>query len=359
MSWIRVRQMSKSSIRELARFRPEIDLEPVYQRQSGLWNLEKRQLLVDSILNGLDVPKLYFHEQPKKTPRFAVIDGKQRLEALWGFMDGGFSLADDFELFEKEDVRLEGKNYVEFGRAHPALLQQFEATELTVMLVQTDDIEMVEEMFSRLNEAVPLNAPEKRNAMGGPLPAAVRELARHPFFTECLWLENARYRHLDLATKFLLIEHRDRVTSTKKRELDDLFANFKEHDDKKGAAKLKQRVETNLDKLAEVFDKPDRLLSSVGMIVVYYLFFRSTSEKCDRQRLVEFDELRERNRAIDREVQRKLQLGEDVGKLKGKLDPKFVKFETYSTSLNDPTALDFRVSALQDHLHSGMGLKAR
>ena len=63
--------------------RNEIELDPEYQRISGIWTLEKRQLLIDSLLNGFDVPKLYFHEfvphkqKNGKKYRFAIIDGKQ------------------------------------------------------------------------------------------------------------------------------------------------------------------------------------------------------------------------------------------------------------------------------------------
>jgi hypothetical protein len=39
-------------------------------------------------------------------------------------------------------------------------------------------------MFSRLNEAVPLNAAEKRSAIGGPMALAIREISEHSFFNE-------------------------------------------------------------------------------------------------------------------------------------------------------------------------------
>mgnify|MGYP007102686097 CR=1 FL=1 len=33
---------------------------------------------------------------------YSVIDGRQRLETIWEFMDGKFSLADDFKYFKDE-----------------------------------------------------------------------------------------------------------------------------------------------------------------------------------------------------------------------------------------------------------------
>ncbi len=42
--------------------RDMILMDPVYQRQGEIWSLEKRQLLIDSIINRYDIPKLYFHK---------------------------------------------------------------------------------------------------------------------------------------------------------------------------------------------------------------------------------------------------------------------------------------------------------
>jgi len=75
-----------------------IDLEPPYQREGGVWSIEKQQLFIDSLINNFDVPKLYFHDISHRNEPFlwAVIDGKQRLQAIWEFFSDKFALADDF-----------------------------------------------------------------------------------------------------------------------------------------------------------------------------------------------------------------------------------------------------------------------
>jgi len=72
-----------------------------------------------------------------------------------------------------------GLTYAELARNFLELKTQFDGYVLPIMSILTDDTEFIEDMFSRLNEAVPLNAPEKRNALGGPIPRAVRDLAKH------------------------------------------------------------------------------------------------------------------------------------------------------------------------------------
>ena len=55
------------------------------ERESGVWSTEKKQLFLDSLFNGFDIPKIYLHDLRGNDPRydFAVIDGKQRLHAIW------------------------------------------------------------------------------------------------------------------------------------------------------------------------------------------------------------------------------------------------------------------------------------
>ena len=63
---------------------------------------------------GFDVPKLYFHRLAYsngrsssyggKEHRYSVIDGKQRLIALWDFMSGNIALPQDFEFFNDKSI---------------------------------------------------------------------------------------------------------------------------------------------------------------------------------------------------------------------------------------------------------------
>ena len=94
--------------------------------------------------------------------------------------------------------------YTELGRKFPILKIKFDSYDLAIVSVYTEDIELIEDMFSRLNEAVPLSAAEKRNALGGKMPVAIRSLGREDFLKRRLPFKNTRYRHFDLACKFLL-----------------------------------------------------------------------------------------------------------------------------------------------------------
>ena len=71
----------------LADFQSRIEVDDEFQR--GLvWSAAQQALLIDSILRGFDVPKIFLRKLPDGNPRlFSVIDGKQRLTAIWRFLN--------------------------------------------------------------------------------------------------------------------------------------------------------------------------------------------------------------------------------------------------------------------------------
>lgn len=335
--------------------RESIWLDPPYQRMSDIWPKDKKQLLVDSVLNGYDIPKLYFHELvPAKRigkilQKYAIIDGKQRLDALWGFMSGQFSLSTDFEYLHDSDVKAAGLTYIDLGQKYPQLKARFDATSLAVVSVRTEDIELIEDMFSRLNEAAPLNAPEKRNAFGGPLPDTIRRLATHAFFVKKLPFSDRRYRHRDLATKFLMIEDKDSIADTKKAYLDAFVRRWAEQRLMAlQADKLKERVDLHLDRMANVFVDQDPLLRSIGMTMLVFHFFRflDKTKRVSRIRRDHF-ELFENARKANR-----LFAEEDLTKANYKL----LEFDKYVQTPNDAYATRIRLRILVEYMRLQMKL---
>lgn len=75
----------------------------------------------------------------------------------------------------------------------------FDSTSLPIVAISTDDLELIEDMFSRLNEAVPLNAAEKRNAIGGTMAKIVTKISLHKFFKDHVNFSNKRYQHKEAA----------------------------------------------------------------------------------------------------------------------------------------------------------------
>jgi hypothetical protein len=339
--------------------RKDIELDPEYQRIGGIWTHEKRQLLIDSLVNGFDVPKLYFHEfvPPKqkggKKYRYAIIDGKQRLQTIWDFIDGKIPLAEDFKYLRDDSVKANGLDYATLATRYPQIKARLDATPLDIVTIRTDDIELIEDMFSRLNEAVPLNAPEKRGALGGPMPVAIRKVADHAFFKKHVPFPDSRYRHRDLAAKFLYVEFEDNIVNTKKSYLDEFvltFRKWRKANDKRGSAgvvsALVRQAETTLGSMEDLFGIDDSLLRQVGMITVYYHLCRQVTKRSvtavKREMLARFERDREKNREIV----------EETGEAGKNVDLELLEFDKHSQTPNDAYAIRIRLRILLQYLRN-------
>jgi hypothetical protein len=329
-------------------------MNPVYQREGDIWDLDKRQLLIDTIVNQFDVPKIYLHKFPQpvesdgKSYEYAVIDGKQRLTAIWAFIDGSFSLAEDFTYLKNEgsgeEVVAANLTYADLARKYPDIKTDFDSYALDMVCIETDDPELIEDLFSRLNEAVPLSAPEKRNALPGPLPAAVRTLARHPFFTKNLPFKNTRYRHYDLAAKMLLIVSRDDVSDTKKAYLD-LFFRDGRRLSQSTVDEYLSTINKILDAMNAVFVSGDGLLRQIGMTVLYFHLFRRARWEglvhvLHRESLIKFDEERRKNRTIAES---------DIAHA----DYRLLEFDRFTQSPNDAYAMRIRLAVIDERAFGG------
>ena len=148
-----------------------LNLSPYYQRTGKIWKTAKKQNLIDSILNQIDLPKFYFHFYPEEENGkydYSIIDGKQRILAIMDFVEGKINLSKSFKFLDgsiSEDIQ--GFSYEKIQEVIPEVIARFLLFEIDVVFVDTDDIERINEMFIRINEGVAVNNAEKRNAYVG------------------------------------------------------------------------------------------------------------------------------------------------------------------------------------------------
>ncbi|QMU54988.1 MAG: DUF262 domain-containing protein [Nitrosopumilus sp.] len=309
---IKISTIAKNSILDIFAIKNKIDLDPVYQRHGDLWTLEKKQLFIDSILTGYDVPKLYLHVLAKsykikeEKALYAVIDGKQRLGTIWDFVDNKFPLGELKMEYRGKEYDLTGLFYGDLVSNYPKFVDIFDNYPLPIIAVKTpgDDLDPIEDMFSRLNEATSINSPEKRNAIGGKLVRLIREIAEHSFFQESVKVANKRYQHYEITVRLLFLEYCIRnkeVVDTKKSYLDEFAREFKE---KNIDEKIPETVKKVLERMTRIFEFKDKLLGSQARIPIYYLLFReagyqSMLSNIHRQKIIEFVDAVEQNK-VDR-----------------------------------------------------------
>ena len=262
------------------------NISPPYQREGGAWSLEKKQLFIDSLLNGFDIPKVYLHDlENDKRFNYSVIDGKQRLTCIWDFLDNQFSLASKFRIThprkgEKKIPDFKGRSFRELDESWQESLK---AKTIDAVLVRNVDEQDIEELFSRLNNGEPLNGAEKRNAFGGDMCGVIREVSGHKFFTHHASFKKERYISYEVATKIILFEENpgrdtDSFIDTKKADLDKLVLNNKKIDPTRRKQLISRSCE-GLNSLSRLFSKNDPLLKRQTHIPMYYLFIKRVFSK--------------------------------------------------------------------------------
>ena len=203
----------------LVDFKDRINVDAEYQR-APVWSTAQRALLIDSILRDFDIPKIILRKQPEGSPSlFDVIDGKQRLTAIWGFFSNDFAIlrsADEFPHLGNlggchwSDLPAQAKDKLQFSN-------------ITISRITDVDSGVIRELFLRLQRGEPLNAAEKRNAMKGPVRDFVAdELAKHPLW-ETTRIRKARFGHEEHAAITLLLVLKHGPASLKSADLIELY----------------------------------------------------------------------------------------------------------------------------------------
>ncbi len=366
MPQFRMFPLRANNVLEIYRQRNALDLNPAYQRLS-VWDRGMQERFIDSIINRFDIPKLYFHELHSHTNgahgnaaqryRYSVIDGKQRLLALWGFIQGHIGLPDDFAFFDDASIHASGARYSDLMRRFPTLRARFDSYELPVTVVSASDPDFIESLFWRLNVQVPLSAAERRNAFGAPMPYRIRRIAVSRFFSDVAsLLPNARLQHYDIAAKFLYLTRSNEFVSTKRETLDSFVREFKRLRDEKDEAAsdealqvLEDKTRCVLDKMCAFFDSRDPLLRRVGRATLYFHVFRLHQKaeqeiRFTRSMLVQFDEqVAAARKKADRRA------GGSDEPMEG-LDLYLREFDRHKQSVNDAGALRQQYGYLRRYL---------
>lgn len=317
----------------------KIDPAPQYQRGS-VWTRNQKQLLIDSIFRGMDIPKIYLRRMGDDSPfEYEVVDGQQRLRTIWEYYEGAFPLGKDEEYrLEVEGQKLGGLRLEELPVDARLALSGYQ---LTVVEIEAKD-EEVEEMFVRLQNGTTLRAAEVRNAMPGNMKHFVRELAEHPFFKSCQF-SNKRRDFDHVAAQMTRLELAGEPTDVKNTQLALMYRQNEDFDS--GSSKAK-KVKRTLGLLGSAFPKKNGVLKKYNVVSLYMLL-SDLDENFDlKGRLDEYRawfEDFERRRGEDRELPDEDREG------------KLVAYQERTSHATDSVdSLTFRMNTLLESLHASI-----
>lgn len=265
----------------------KLDFDPPYQREGGAWSKARKQLFIDSLFNGYDIPKIYLHEEDLNHHfSYSIVDGKQRISTLISFMNDEFSLSEDFE----ENPQLhEAKRSMMFSELEDTQQQLFRDIPLVTTIVRGASPNEIESLFSRLNDGEPLNNAEKRNALGGKIAEMIRSVADHDFFAKKVSYPNSRYQHRETAARLIHIEltsNRDKTSmgDLKKVSLDRTVVENRKMPDQR-SRKLEKTISDNLKFINSCFENKSPELTASSVQVHYVWITQLPNEYAERGKL--------------------------------------------------------------------------
>lgn len=236
-----------------------IDTNPDFQRPP-VWSRAQKQLLIDTILRGYDMPKLYWRKTGKSPDRYDVVDGQQRLRAIFEYHEGRFPLLSDTDPIDGVDP-----SKLKYADLPDDLRLRFDTYSLDVIVLSETDGEEVREMFLRLQNGTTLKAQERRNAMPGKMRDFIRELAGHAFFENC-GFGNSRYTFDLVAAQMTAIELNGGPCNVKNANLNAMYAEQRDFDSTSPKAKKIRKV---LDYLLNAFSEKTPELERYSVISLY------------------------------------------------------------------------------------------
>lgn len=157
----------------------QLVLAPEFQRHS-VWPHAAKAYLIDTILNDRPIPLLFLQRissaQTGK-PGFSVIDGQQRLRAIFEFIDNRFRLTQS----DKKSPFYNQK-YADLDQEYKDAIEAYDLPVQELTGYTTEDIE---DIFIRMNKyVVKLSPQELRHARGrGKFSEFVEKIGAWPYWT--------------------------------------------------------------------------------------------------------------------------------------------------------------------------------
>lgn len=211
---------------------------PEWQR-GEVWNTERKQQLIDSILRGWRLPKFYFVKWDDD--EYEVVDGQQRLTAIYEFFANELPLSDD-------SVTTFGGPY--YKDLKQKLSDSFDDFEIEFDEIEDATEEELKQFFQRLQQGLPLTSSEKLNSVHSKLRDFARSLVKHNFFRTSVSVADTRLAHFDIAVKTLAIEIEGIDTGLRFEDLKGIFEAQKNFSSSSAVAK---RITAAMDFLAKSF----------------------------------------------------------------------------------------------------------
>lgn len=246
-----------------------IDLDAEYQREK-IWPQDKQELLLDSIIKDIDIPKIYLAKTDNKQFVYECVDGKQRITTLIRF----------FKPEDKEknplEVEVVGRKYTykKLKEEHPTIAKFIDDYKLDLSILEKGDEADINEIFRRLQLGIPLNAGEVLKSRTGNVRDFIfKEIGKKGQFLRNTKLSEKRFsRELTLSQIFINSFSKSKNDEFVRARLADLEDFFEKHDHLDFKDNNFNRIREVLEIMDKAFGSQAGEISSRAVAVSAYLF---------------------------------------------------------------------------------------
>jgi uncharacterized protein DUF262 len=249
--------------------RGDLTLAPKFQRRD-VWKPKARSYLIDTILRGKPIPKLYMRQsvnpKTRRTTR-EIVDGQQRLRTVLSFLKDGFKIS---------TAHHEDFGGSTFSDLEPETQGEILKYEFVVDLLQDMPDNEVYDVFARINTyAEKLKPQELRNAQFfGEFKSSVYALAKEAVvFLESNRVFNSkqilRMAEAEFISELLLAIH-DGVHEGKKSVIDKAYTDY--DDSFPGRKRHERQFRETLDMIGTILGDGLRTLEFRATRFFYPLF---------------------------------------------------------------------------------------
>lgn len=251
-------------------------LNPNYQRKIGVWSLQSKQDLINSLLDQCRIGLLSLEELQDQDCSYAIIDGLQRFSTIMEYLNDKFALSKDFKLdFAKyKNPPLPNQKYSELSS------EAQQAIHNTIVYIEryiNCSSEFIHTAFRNLNSGYPLNDTEQHQAIISNIGDIAKQKINHPF-AQMIRPIKSRGTELSILYFYLNIEltlfkSNNKILFIKRRaeqitEMLDQYNNL----GKKECVFLSKQLKDKLDKMEIIFKNNKHHLKRKNVAQTSYLF---------------------------------------------------------------------------------------
>ena len=263
------RYYRKSTSITISNFYEQYQLEkyrfdPPYQRDMNVRDIEQKSFLLDTIFKNFPIPPIFLEQKIDSDTgitNYDVIDGKQRLSTIIGFIKDEIPLPKEFGNDIYGNNKMNGLLFNEIKKMAKedeeikSLVSDFWAYSISVEYIENPDYKIVDSIFDRLNrEGSRLNAQELRKAQYYDtfLYNDIVSYRNNEYITKLTSkLNKNRMEDVGFITELYIMTVKNTVFDGNENEIDKVFADIVEKYDEGYSMAVREKFEKIINLLKE------------------------------------------------------------------------------------------------------------